>query len=172
MPTDTLKIDETKKRLELQLEERQAAANELRAKTEAGIAGVLTLADEAARFWEATWKRAFVERTRDRQQDGEILRSVLKDAEQKLQEVLNCAQQHAHIFQGTLARLDELEDRGADFSLWVRECLARWEMLDHPMPKLDREQIARAQAAYARGECEDVADVLARVLAGGPLVKE
>ena len=50
--------------------------------------------------------------------------------------------------------------------------MARWELLDRPRPPLDREQIARSLAEFERGECEDVADVLARLERGGPLVRE
>ncbi len=165
-------VSERKKRLEQLLEEMRAAAEELRAAIEAEIATVIALADEAARIWEPAWDAAVGDPARDRANEGEILRGVLGDAEQALRGALRGAQEHAHMFERPLARLDELEARAAEFPLWARECLARWEMLDRPVPPLDPERVARAQAAYERGEHEEMDDVLSRVQAGGPWLKE
>jgi hypothetical protein len=160
------------KRLEQLLEEIRAAAEELRAATEAHVAAVLALADMAAGVWEERWKAALRDPAVDRAEGAEILQWVLEDAGEVLQEALQWAQQQAHMSERPLARLDELKARAAEFPLWARECLARWEMLGRPAPPLDPERIARAQAAFARGEHEGVDDVLSRVQAGGPWVKE
>ena len=45
-------------------------------------------------------------------------------------------------------------------------------MLDRPHKPLNRERIAKSQAAYERGEGEPVSDVITRLEQGGPLVKE
>ena len=50
--------------------------------------------------------------------------------------------------------------------------MALWEVLGRPRKPLDREAIAGAQAAFARGECEDVSDIITRLKKGGPLVQE
>jgi hypothetical protein len=160
------------KRLEQLLEAIRAAAEEMRGETEALIAAALKLTDEAARVWEGMWKAALGGVVEDRAKETELLRWVLEDAGQSLQEVFRWVQAHARLIERPLARLDELEARAAEFPIWVRECLARWEMLDRPAPPLDPERIARAHAAYARGEHEDVDDVLSRVKGGGPWVKE
>lgn len=172
LASETVIVSTTTKRLEQLLDEIRDAAEEVRAKTEASIASVLALADEAARIWDEMWEAALGNPAVDRGKEPEILPWVLQDAEQALREALRWAQEHAHLFKRPLARLAELEARAADFPLWARECLARWEMLDRPAPPLDPERIARAQAAYARGEHEDVDDVLSRVQAGGPWVKD
>ena len=39
-----------------------------------------------------------------------------------------------------------------------------WEMLNRPAPPLDAEWIAQAQAAYGRGEHEDVDEVLVSLI--------
>jgi hypothetical protein len=150
----------------------QAAAEELRTAIESEIDTVMPLADEAVRIWEAQWEAALGNPALDRSKETETLRGVLAEAEQALREALRGAEEHAHMFERPLARLDDLKERAAEFSLWARECLARWEMLAQPAPTLDYERIARAQAAYARGEHEDLDDVLSRVQAGGPWVKE
>src|SRR5262245_30496760 len=160
------------KRLEQLLEEIRAAAEELRAATEAHIAAVLGLAEKAARVWWTMWEAALRVPSLDRATEAERLRLVLEETEQTLREALSQAQEHAQLFERPLARLDELEARAAEFPLWARECLARWEMLDRPAPPLDPERVARAQSAYERGEHEDLDDVLSRVEAGGPWVEE
>jgi hypothetical protein len=96
---------------------------------------------------------------------------VLGDAEQALRVALSRAEEDSPMFQRPPARLDELRARAEEFPLWARECLARWGMLDRPAPTLDSERVARAQVAYARGDHEDMDDVLSRVQAGGPWVK-
>jgi hypothetical protein len=45
-------------------------------------------------------------------------------------------------------------------------------MLGRPHKSLQRERIAESQAAYERGQGEPVADVVARLEQGGPLVKD
>jgi hypothetical protein len=163
---------EKKKSLEQLLEEIRAAAEGMRAETEATITGALALADTAAGVWEEMWEAALGDPAMSRTKETEILRWVLEDAGRLLREGLLWAQRLAHLVARPLARLDELESRAAEFPLWARECLARWKMLGRPAPPLDPERIARAQAAYARGEHEAVDDVLSRVQAGGPWVKE
>lgn len=162
----------TTKRLEQLLDEIRAAADDVRASSEAYIAAVLALADEAARIWDSMLVAALSKAAIDRDKQTKMLRSVLDDAEQALREALRSAREDAHMFERPLARLDELESRTAEFPLWARECLARWEMLDRPAPTLDPERIARAQAAYTRGDHEDLDNVLSRVQAGGPWLTE
>jgi hypothetical protein len=154
------------------LEEIRAAAEELRTPTEQQIAAVLNLADMAANIWEGMWEAALGDLAADRVKDAAVLRWVLQDTGQTLQEALGWARGHARMLERPLARLDELEARAAEFPLWARECLARWEMLDRPAPPLDPERIASAQADYARGEHEGIDELLSRIQAGGPWVKE
>jgi hypothetical protein len=161
-----------KRQLEQLLEDVRAAAEEQRGATEAHIAGVLALADSAARIWETTWEEAFSDRALDRATATAMLRWVLEDAGQLLRDALLWARAFGNMLERPLARLDELEVRAAEFPLWAQECLARWEILDRPRKLLDRERLARSRAAYEQGECEDVADIMARVERGGPLVRE
>jgi hypothetical protein len=165
-------ISKGKKRLEQLLEQIRTAAEEFRVATESHIAGVLALADEAARIWEARWETALRNPNKDRSTEAEMLQWVLEDAGQALLEALRDAREYAPMFERPLARHDELEARAAEFPLWTRERLAHWEMLGLPAATLDPERIARAQAAYARGDHEELADVLSRVQAGGSWVRE
>jgi len=165
-------VSEKKNRLEQLLDAIRAAVEEMKATTEAQIAAVLALAEEATRIWEAMWAEALGDPATDRAKVTTVLRWVLEAAEQTLREALRRSQELADRFERPPARLDELASRVAEFPLWARECLARWEMLDCPAPPLDSERVARAQAACSRGECEDVEEVLSRVEAGGPWVKE
>jgi hypothetical protein len=172
LASEILIVSEKRKRLERLLDELRVAVEELRGATESEIALVLELTDEAARAWEAIWAAALADPSADRTNETKLLRRLLEDTGLYLQETLRRSQEDAGRFERPLARLDELEARTADFPLWSRECLARWEMLDKPAPPLDPERIARAQAARARGECEDLDDLLSRVEAGGPWVEE
>jgi hypothetical protein len=165
-------ISKGKNRLEQMLEQIRTAAEEVRVATERHIAGALALADEAARIWEARWEDALRDPDKDRATEAEMLQWVLEDAGQVLLEALRDAQEFAPMLERPLARLDELEARTAEFPLWTRERMARWEMLGLPAPTLDPKRIARAQAAYARGDHEELADVLSRVQAGGSWVQE
>ncbi|HBI41450.1 MAG TPA: hypothetical protein DDY78_01160 [Planctomycetales bacterium] len=181
MPTDTLQRfreetrrlrgAEAKPRIDL-LEQIRILAEEFKIATESHIAAVLALADQAARIWEAMWETALRNPDKDRATEAEVLRWVLDDAAQVLLEALRNVREEAPLFERPLARLDELEARAAEFPLWARERLARWEMLGLPAPILDPERIARAQAAYARGDHEELTDVLSRVQAGGSWVRE
>ncbi|HBI43995.1 MAG TPA: hypothetical protein DDY78_14265 [Planctomycetales bacterium] len=165
-------ISKGKKRLEQLLEQIRTAAEEFRVATERHIAGVLALADEAARIWEARWEAALRDHDKDRATEAEMLQWVLEDAGQALQEALRDAREYAPMFDRPLTRIDELEVKAAEFPLWARERLARWEILGLPALTLDPERIARAQTAYARGDHEELADVLSRVQAGGSWVRE
>jgi hypothetical protein len=154
------------------LEKLGAEAEEYRHVSEEQIDLALALAENATELWEKRWEEALRNPGADRGEITKQLRGVLTDAEQELTKELGNLQEDARRLGQPLARLDELQDRVAEFPLWVRECLARWEMLDEPAPPLDRERVARAQAAYARGEHEALGDVLSRVQGGGPWVKE
>jgi hypothetical protein len=160
------------KQLEELLESIRTAAEQMRAEMEALIATALQQADAAAGFWEAVWKAALSEPAKDRVQEADLLRWVLEGTGKTLQEALSWVQGHDRLLKRPLAQSNELEVRAAEFPLWARECLARWEMLDRPALPLDPERIARAHAAYARGEHEGVDDVLSRIKGGGPWVKE
>jgi len=159
-------------RLKELLEDIRVASEEMREAIETQIAAVLTLADSAVRVWEEMWRAALAGPAGDRAKEMKILRWVLNDAEQTLRDRLAWAQEHADLTGRQLARLDELKAKAAEFPVWARECLARWDMLDRPAPPLDAERIARAKVAYARGEYEDVDHLLSRVAEGGPWVKE
>jgi hypothetical protein len=165
-------VRKNRKHVEQVLDEIRAAVAGVRTAIEASISSALALADEAAHVWEANWEAAHGNVTMDRAKEAEALRWILEDAGETLRDALRRAEEDANRFEQPLSRFDELQTRAAEFPLWARECLARWDMLDHPAPALDPERIARAQAAYARGEHEDIDDVLARVQECGPWVKE
>ena len=185
MPTDTLErfrekkrqlggaaVSERKKRLEQLQEDLRAATEELRNALETDIANALALADAAAGVWEAAWKAAVGVGAVNRGAEGQTLRGVLEDSGEAIGEAPRRAHGQAHWFDPPLARLDELDARVHDFPSWARECLARWDLLGRRAAALDPERVARARAAYARGEHEALDDVLSRVEAGGPWVKE
>jgi hypothetical protein len=174
MPSRALPLKGTgePRNLEQLLQDIRAAAEELRPESEAQIAAVLKLADEAARASDAMWQAALSDLAKDRAKDTQMLRWMLRDAENALHAGLRLSEELASLFAPPLARLDELEKRTNEFPVLARECLARWEMLDRPAPPLDHERIAAAKAAYARGDHEDVGEILSRIQAGGPWVKE
>jgi hypothetical protein len=122
------------------------------------------------RLWHFHWTRALAGKVHDRREHGAKLRSLLERSGRLLARSVAVARAYADRSGHEVARLSQLEDLAKAFPLWVEECLARWELLDRTPKPLDGEQLARSQAAYERGECEDVADVLTRVERGGSLV--
>jgi hypothetical protein len=159
-------LDLKKHRLgELRTRARTATA-ELRSGVEEQIACALALADETTRLWWQAWEAALVHPAERTSEKGATLAKGLESARQALEETLREAQEDARGFDQPLARLDELQQKAAEFSLWIRECLARWEMLGEAAPPLDAERIARARVGHARGEGENLDGVLSRVEAG------
>jgi chromosome segregation ATPase len=163
---------ENRKPLEQLVKDVQSTAEELRASAEHLIVAALDHADSVVRLWEEIWEAALQRSTLDLTEEVQNLKGAFENANESLQETLLLTKEDNIRFERPLARLDELEARVADFPLWVRECVARWEMLGKPVPPLDRDRVARAQSAYARGEHEALDEVLSRVEAGGLWVKE
>jgi hypothetical protein len=124
------------------------------------------------RLWDYSWTRALAGKIPDRQKEGATLRSLLRRAAAGLARAAAAARKGADISGQEVARLSAFEEQARAFPLWVEECMARWELLDRPRKPLNRERLARSQAAYERGECEDAADIVARLEQGGPVVKE
>jgi hypothetical protein len=124
------------------------------------------------RLWEHHWTRALAGKIPDRRERGAKLRSLLERGSQFLRRSAEIARAYAVASGREVARLSRLEEHSKTFPLWVKECMARWEMLGQPRKPLRSEQIAESQAAYERGEGEPVAEVIARLEQGGPLVTE
>jgi hypothetical protein len=123
-------------------------------------------------LWDYNWALALAGKVADRRERGGKLRSLLERARRILGRYLAVARHYADLSDREVAHLSQLEEQAKAFPLWVEECMARWEMLDRPRKPLNRERIARSQAAYERGEGEPVSEVIARLEQGGPLVKE
>ncbi len=96
------------------LEAIRSANEELRVATEADVAAVLNLADEAARVWEETWTAALQDSAMNRAKEAELLRWVLDETEQSLRVTLHRIQAQGYLFDRPLARVDELEARAAE----------------------------------------------------------
>lgn len=122
------------------------------------------------RLWDYHWTKALAGEISDRREDGAKLRSLMERGGRALS---RCAAAARICASGLdVARLSQFEEQAKAFPLWAEECLARWEMLDRPRTPLNRERLARSQEAYKRGECEDVANVIARLEQGGSFGKE
>jgi hypothetical protein len=124
------------------------------------------------RLWDFHWTMALAGKIPNRLEDGKNLRAPLERGARGLARGATLARTFADWSGREVARLAQFEEQARAFPLWIEECMARWEMLDRPRKPLDRERVARSQAAYARGEGEPVSDVIARLEQGGPLVKE
>ena len=124
------------------------------------------------RLWDHHWTRALAGKIPDRQERGAKLLSLLERSGRVICRGAEIARAYADFSGHEVARLAQFEEQSKAFSLWVKECMARWEMLGRPHKPLNRERIAKSQAAYERGEGEPVSDVVARLEQGGPLVKE
>jgi hypothetical protein len=124
------------------------------------------------RLWDYHWAMAVAGESLDSLGKRKNLRTLLERGSQALARSAAKARAYAVRSGRDVARLSQFEEQAAAFSLWVEECMARLEMLVRTPKPLDRERLARVQAAYARGEGEDAGDILARLKDGGPLVKE
>jgi hypothetical protein len=124
------------------------------------------------RHWDYYWTLALAGKILDRSVRLAQLRGLLERGGRLLAQTAVAARSYAERSGHEVARLAQFEEQVKAFPLWVEECVARWELLDRPHKPLNRERIARAQAAFAQGECEPVSDILTRVTEGGPLVKE
>jgi hypothetical protein len=124
------------------------------------------------RLWEHHWARALAGKIPDRNERGSKLRALLERGGRIIRRGAEIARAYADASGREVARLSQFEEQSREFPLWVKECMARWEMLGRPRKPLRPEQIAQAQAAYQRGEGEPVAEVIARLEQGGPLVRE
>jgi hypothetical protein len=124
------------------------------------------------RFWDHHWMRALAGKIPDHGEFGEKLRSLLERGGRIIGRSAALARAYADLSGREIARLAQFEEQSKAFPLWIKECLARWEMLGRPHKSLRRERIAESQAAYERGEGEPVSDVITRLEQGGPLVKD
>jgi len=124
------------------------------------------------RLWDHHWTRALAGKLSDRSEHGPKLFALLERGSRFIRRGAEIARAYADLSGHEVARLAQFEEQSKAFPLWVKECMARWEMLDRPRKPLNRERIARSQTAYERGEGEPVSDVVARLEQGGPLVKE
>jgi len=124
------------------------------------------------RLWECHWTMALAGDIPKLKEHGASLRTLLERGGRALTRGAKLARTYAQLSGLEVARLAQFEEHAKAFPLWIEERMACWDLLSRPRKPLDREAIARAHAAYERGECEDVADILARLKQGGPLVKE
>ena len=130
------------------------------------------LRESAMRLWEHNWYGALDGRISDRKDRGAELRASLEQSQRLLQRYAQKARELTrHSGEGE-DRLAEFEEQCKSFRDWIEECMAKWELLDQPRKPLDREMVERSRQAFLRGEYEQIEDILARVKAGGPLVKE
>jgi hypothetical protein len=132
----------------------------------------LGLRQRSLSLWDYNWTLALAGKIPDRRERGAKLRSLLERGRRILGRYAAVARHYADLSGREVAHLPQFEEQAKAFPLWVEECVARWEMLDRPRKPLNRERIARSQAAYERGEGEPVSDLIARLEQGGPLVKE
>jgi len=124
------------------------------------------------RLWDYHWALAVAGEIVNPLEDRRTLGSLLERGCRALARGAAKARLYANQSHREVARLGQFEEQAAAFPLWVEECMARLQLLDGPPKPLDRERLARSQAAYERGQCEDAGDIVARLKEGGPLLKE
>ncbi len=180
MPTDLLdRLQEDK----LQRQEALLDSHETATATDGGEDEAAAIADffvdegigvrqSSLRLWDHHWTRALAGKVLDRRERGAKLLTPLQQGGRIIRRGMAIARAYADVSGHEVARLAQFEEQSKALPLWVKECMARWEMLARPRKPLERERIAESQAAYQRGEGEPVSDVVARLEQGGPLVKE
>lgn len=180
MPTETLdQLQEDKlQRLEARINSSDAAnavsggSDEAAAIADFFVDEGIGVRQNSLRLWHIHWSRALANRAQDPRERGAKLFSLLERGESIIRQCAALARVYANLSGHEVARLGQFEEQSKSFSVWIKECKARWEMLARPQQPLNCDRIAESQAAYGRGEGEAVADVVARLERGGPLVKE
>jgi hypothetical protein len=124
------------------------------------------------RLWDYYWAQALAGKIPDRKERGTKLLSLLERGARVIRRGAALARVYAGLSGQEVARLAQFEEQSEAFPLWVKECTARWEMLDRPRKPLQHDRIAESKAAYERGAGEPVSEVIARLEQGGPLVKK
>jgi hypothetical protein len=180
MPTemlDRLQVDKLE-RLEAMLDSYEGAAapggneEEAAAVADFFVDEGIGVRQSSLRLWEYHWTRALSGKLPDRQERGATLLALLERGSHIIRRSAAIARAYADLSGHEVARLVQFEEQSKTFPLWVRECMTRWEMLGRPPRPLQRDRIAESQAAYERGQGEPIAEVIARLEQGGPLVKE
>jgi hypothetical protein len=136
------------------------------------VAECLGLTEKVRRVWAELWKRGQQDLIRDYDTVGTALDDVLVRQISLNEQVAGDSREVAGRTGRDVAGLTELEGTLPEFAAWAERVRAAWPRPSRCRSPLDREQIAQARAALDRGEGEDLADILARLAAGGPLVKE
>jgi hypothetical protein len=180
MPTDVIaQLQESKLRvLEELIDSFQAALASGGGQEQAGAVADFMVDEGIAvrqgllHLWDYHWTMALAGKVPDRRESGAKLRSLLERGARSLARGAAQARAFADFSGHPVARLAQFEQQAQTFPLWTQECLGRWALLDRPPKPLDRARLTQAQAAYERGECEEAADILARLEQGGPLVQE
>jgi hypothetical protein len=132
------------------------------------VADVLALAQDARRLWSWVWARGEADEIRDFDATG----AFFDDHFGRLLRLAETARTASGQAGRDVAGLAELEGALPEWRTWVERALAAWPRPAQCRSPVDPERIARAREALDRGEGEDIEDILARLAAGGPLVKE
>jgi hypothetical protein len=138
---------------------------------EALIAEASQMDDSLRRTWEGVKARAGAGQIKDFQTTGVQLREAFETGIGVMALVADLAQTVARTTGHELCGLAELNTAVAEARTWTGRVLDAWPWTDRPWPPLDRAAVEGSRAATERGEGEDITDMLARVKAGGPLVK-
>jgi hypothetical protein len=175
MPTEAIRVREEAARLGARGERQQIGEllGRARASAENYIDAALAQTARARAVWDREWRDALgaggIGRPdAARAETGAALKGMLGLVESYLNDASLMAHEYGGGFRPPLARLDELASALAEFPVWAAERLARWEMLDEPVPPLDPEALARHRAALERGEFESIDEVLARLPSAPP----
>ena len=91
------------------------------------------------RLWDHHWSRALAgENTGPAGTRGEKLLSLLERGGRIIRRGAALARAYADMSGHEIARLAQFEEQSKTFPLWVKECMARWEMLGRPRKPLQR----------------------------------
>jgi hypothetical protein len=139
---------------------------------EAIVTEALQLREDVRRLWQTVLALARADCIDDYPATGGLLRQLCADNLRLMRNVGGLARSVAGSTGHEVRGLVELDAATAELSAWADRELAQWPWVDAPPLPIDPAMVEQSRASRARGEAEDVGDVLARVQAGGPLVKE
>jgi hypothetical protein len=131
------------------------------------VSGCLTYPNEMEMVWQHLRKAIVSGETVEYDEIGNFLKMLFARAVRLLTNVRSLGLDIAKVTGHEIKGLDELIDALALLKSMQTRILSDWPWPDEPLPAFDLAKIEAARQAVARGEGENVDDLIARIEKGG-----
>jgi hypothetical protein len=136
------------------------------------IREMLPLPNDYMALWRKTLRDAQQDAVSDLEATGLMIRGVMDRALAVLDLVAVIASRVARQTGHEIEGFDKLRPAREQMRATLDRFSETWPWKDRPWPAADRAALREARERMAHGQGERLADILARVRAGGPLVQE